>query len=79
MTREAGLVTVGEGMKAVAFALDMPVTDLSGYIVVGMKTNGDYEIVGNFLSPVHVAAILADVVAQQLGKLAHDATPDVIT
>lgn len=78
MADRAAVVTVAEGIKAAAFMLELPAADLDGYIVVGLKSDGDYEIGGNFRSSVHVIAVLADVIAHQLAKMADDTPPGVI-
>lgn len=65
-------VPVKEAKAAAAFMLEMKPEELTGYIVVGIRTDGDYDISSNADCQAHSIAILADVVYQAVRDMADE-------
>jgi hypothetical protein len=62
--------TIAEAMAATAYALELPVEDVTGYVIVGILVDGSYRLTSNATSLEQAAGTLADVAAQTMYSIA---------
>lgn len=68
MPDKPALPAVGECMKAVAYTLDMPVTDISEYLIVAVRHNGTTRATSNGHCEVCAIHLAARFIASFTGR-----------
>lgn len=79
MSDDSGKMTVSQTIAAVAVILDVPADEIEGYVVIGVKADGEYLVTSNASSMEQCAGTLADAAAQTMYRLAEQRTVIVLT
>lgn len=59
-----GTTRVGEQLAAAAFALEVPASDLTGYVILGVTNEGTYLVTSNACCYLAMAGQLANASAE---------------
>ena len=63
-------IKVGDTAAAVEQLLEVPAGSMCGYLIIGIRNDGDYEINSNTTSREALVALLADAASQLARELA---------